>query len=71
MDRTGLYDRYTVYCEETGDEQLSRSAFGKALRERGVTNGPKQQGRRTWRGIRVRTAAEWGEAAAGSLQENR
>jgi putative DNA primase/helicase len=69
-DRAGLYGRYAVYCEETGDEQLSRSAFGKALRERGGTNGPKQQGRRTWRGIRVGTAAERREAeAVGSLQE--
>ena len=71
VDRANLYDRYAVYCDETGDEQLSLPAFGKALRERGVTTGPKQQGRRTWRGIRVRTAAERREAeAAGSLQES-
>lgn len=71
VDRGVLYDRYDTYCEETGDELLSRAAFASALKERGVTAGPKVQGRRTWRGIRVRTPAEYREAeATGSLQEN-
>lgn len=72
VDRGVLYDRYAVYCEVTGDECLSNREFGTALRERGVVAGPKLHGgRRTWRGIRLRTAAEHAEAeAAGSLQEN-
>ncbi|MEN6340962.1 MAG: phage/plasmid primase, P4 family [Methanospirillum sp.] len=70
-DRADLYDRYEVYCTETGDEPLSKRAFANALKERGVADGPSVRGRRTWRGLRVRTAAERSEAeATGSLQEN-
>ena len=65
-----MYKRQT-YCKENGDELLSRAAFASALKVRGVTAGPKVQGRRTWRGIWVRTPAEYREAeATGSLQEN-
>lgn len=71
VDRVVLYDRYAVYCEETGDDPLSKRAFANALKERGITDGPKAHGRRTWRGVRVQTPAERGEAeATGSLQEN-
>jgi putative DNA primase/helicase len=70
-DRANLYERYEVYCKETGDEPLSKRAFAVALKERGVMDGPRVRGRRTWRGVRIRTPAECREAeATGSLQEN-
>ncbi len=71
VDRVNLYDRYAVYCEETGDEQLSKRGFANALAERGVRDGGKSMGRRRWRGLRLRTPEERCEAeAAGSLQES-
>lgn len=71
-DRAVLYERYATYCGEVGDEALAKRGFAQALKERGILEGPRRHGRRTWRGVRLMTAAEHGEAEAqGSLQENR
>lgn len=70
VDRIALYDRYMVWCEETGEEVLSKRGFANALKERQITDGGKVSGRRLWLGIRFKTPEEYkADEAAGSSQE--
>jgi len=59
-DRGGLYGRCGVFCEETGDEHLSKRAF--AIAQGAGDHSQRANDRRTWRGIRIRTPAEYCDA---------
>ena len=69
IDRGVLYDRYVVWCQDLGDDVMTKRAFANALRERGIRDGGKSNGRRSWLGIRLKTQAEVvADEAAGSFQ---
>jgi len=54
-----LYQRYSAWCEETGERPMSRRSFGMALRERGFQDF-HVRGRKHWRGLCL-TEGEDGE----------
>jgi len=54
-----LYEAYTKWCNEAGEEPVSKTRFGNLLRQRGI--GQAQVGHektRKWIGIRLRTSAD-------------
>ncbi len=70
VERTVLFDRYEVWCQDLGDDPMSKRAFAAALKERGIKDGGKTAGRRFWSGIRPKTQAEIrADEEAGSVQE--
>ena len=54
----GLYDAYVLWCATTDEEALGKIAFGKALRNAGLTQTKLSDGSRVWSGIRLRTATD-------------
>ena len=63
-----LFAAYVDHCIAEGREQMTKTAFGKALAERGLTSKKGAHGARVWQGIRLRVAR--GGAFSGSLQED-
>jgi putative DNA primase/helicase len=55
--KTALYAAYCGWCTQTGQDQLSKADFAKALVERGFTEGRSSQ-ERHWIGIALRADAE-------------
>jgi len=52
-----LYDDYVSWCEETGQEPMSKRAFGNRLTEKGFEAVKATGGMRARRGLRLRTSA--------------
>ena len=52
-----LYERYSLWCENSGQEALAKNMFGKALSSKGLTpkNGSKGN---AWKGIALKADAE-------------
>jgi len=51
----GLYSAYTSWCEDNGERQLSQTAIGKRLAERGFESSRTgKEGSRIWAGIGLR-----------------
>lgn len=46
-----LYQAYSEWCEEVGEEAVSKIAFGRMLGERGFTSKKDRRGGRVWSGI--------------------
>lgn len=53
-----LYERYTAYCQTEDEEPLSKRAFGKNLRDRGLETKRATGGAREWHGIRLQRASD-------------
>ena len=71
VDRGVLYDRYVVWCQDLGDDVMSKRKFAEALKERGIKDGGKSGNRRYWKGLRIKTQSEIrAEEEAGSFQAN-
>ncbi|HIH03736.1 MAG TPA: hypothetical protein HA263_07810 [Methanoregulaceae archaeon] len=69
IERNVIYDRYKVWCADLGDDPMHPRTFATALKERGITEGSKVMGLRTWLGIRMKNEAEHqADAAAGYRQ---
>lgn len=53
-----LYEAYKTWCETNGEKSvMTRTAFGRGLRERGLSPGQQDgKGRATWKGIGLRIA---------------
>ncbi len=49
-----LYTAYTGWCEEAGEEPVSKTKFGSLLRQRGVGQTREALGKRKWVGLRLR-----------------
>lgn len=50
-----LFEAYTRWCDQSGEEPLGKNAFSKLLGARGLQKGRRSdgQGTRIWRGIRL------------------
>lgn len=69
-DRVGLYERYTVWCEDNNTDPVSKQRFADDLKDHQITPGGKIGNRRLWSGIRIKTAKEREEEeASGSIQK--
>jgi len=60
-----LYDAYTKWCEENGEEPLGKRAFGERLRDRGIAQRRSDKGRRLWVGIRINHQVTKGDNTSG------
>jgi putative DNA primase/helicase len=48
-----LYSDYLVWCDQTREQVMTKSAFGRALAERGFVAAKTSGGRRVWRGLKL------------------
>jgi len=60
VERRVLYEEYRHWCEDNGEPVRSARWFANKLRERGVRQGPKSMGVRSWVGIRLKRPGEEG-----------
>jgi putative DNA primase/helicase len=58
--KAALYADYTGWCAQSGEKPMSKVELGKALKERGFTDGRSGE-ERFWRGILLRAAMDWGD----------
>jgi len=50
--KTALYEAYQTWCESSGERSLSKIAFGRRLKERGIAEGTNPAGSaRVWLGV--------------------
>lgn len=52
---SSLYQNYETWSKDNGEEAISRTAFGKRLRERGFRDFRDSQGTRAWKGLGLLT----------------
>jgi putative DNA primase/helicase len=48
-----IYRAYSAWCEAGGQKAMSATAFGRRLKERGLTSSKDTKGTRGWEGIRL------------------
>jgi putative DNA primase/helicase len=53
-----LYKAYGGWCDESGSKAITVQAFGRRLTERGFSTDRGRDGKRIWRGVRLRGSDE-------------
>jgi putative DNA primase/helicase len=53
-----LFKTYSVWCEASANRPVTTTAFGRRMAEKGFTAGRGVDGKRIWKGVRLRGAAE-------------
>ncbi len=68
-----LYNAYTEYCSDNGDEPIKQITFGKSLSERGFIRKRGTKGVHCWRGIQLSEPRPglMGDPFAGGLASKR
>ena len=61
-----LFEAYTGWCEDAGEEALGKRAFGERLRDRGATQRRGEKGLHLWVGVRIKHQVTLGDKTSGS-----
>ncbi|MFL6587208.1 MAG: phage/plasmid primase, P4 family [Luteimonas sp.] len=55
---SALYAAYDSWCRDNGERVMTKTTFGLRLKDKGFASAKDSRGTRTWKGLRLRLAAD-------------